>query len=646
MASAAGWDPRVTLNVVRLGLIAPPSDVFAAVMFHYATLPRIVVSLLAGAALGLAGAVMQSVLRNPLASPTTLGISAGAQFALALAALAGPAAAFLPQEVWSFIGALGAGSLVYLLGRRHQFEPARLALGGMAISLFLSAAAAALVLFNEQRLAFLFLWGSGHLAQSDWSSATIILSAFVLAFAALLAASRVIALLAAGDELAASVGLQTETARLIVLLVAVGLTAFVVARIGIVGFVGLAIPAIVRLCRPRSVQQTLVASAGLGALALFAADAFAQLLSAQSDALVPAGAVTALFGAPVLFLLLSRARLASRPNASVRRAGGSFRHAGPALFIPLALALGGVVVAALTIGRTGSGWEILDPARDSSVFFTRLPRVLGALFAGAAIALSGLLVQKIVGNDLASPELLGISNGAAAAIVFAALFFGVLSRTTLILSGFVGAIAATMIVLWFARRHRDQIAAVLLAGIALGVFLDSIVRITLANAGMQAAALLTWMSGSSVLVSLPETLALGLFLAGAVAIVIACHRPIALLDLGAAVPKALGLRVRGTQAGTLVLAALLASAATMVIGPLSFVGLIAPHLARLFSARLLIEQVAATLLFGAIVMTASDWIGRVVMTPWQVPGGLVAGLAGSLGFILLASRRKAGPGGP
>ncbi|WP_281353341.1 Fe(3+)-hydroxamate ABC transporter permease FhuB [Jiella pacifica] len=639
-ALAAGWDPRVTLDVVRLGLFDPPGDVFAAVMFHYATLPRLVVSLLAGASLGLAGAAMQAVLRNPLASPTTLGVATGAQFALALAALAGPAAAFLPREAWSFIGAIGAGGLVYLIGKRHDFEPARLALAGMAISLFLSAASAALVLFNEQQLAFLFLWGSGHLAQSDWTGVVVLFAAFLLAAAALVAASRVIGLLAVGDTLAESLGLKTETARLAILIVAVALTAAVVAEVGIVGFVGLAIPAVVRLCRPRSVAVTLLASAGLGALALFAADALAQLLSGSSGRLVPAGAVTALFGAPVLFLLLARTRLASRPKPAAKISVGTFHDAGPGLFLQLAIVLGLLALAALTIGRTGAGWELLDPARDGTLLLARLPRVLGAGLAGAAIALSGLLVQKIVGNDLASPELLGISGGAAAAIVLAALTLGVLSRTTLLLCGFVGAIGATLIVLWFARRHRDQIAAVLLAGIALGVFLDSIVRIALANASMQAVSLLTWLSGSTVLVSLPETLWLAVFLALALGLVLAGSRAIALLDLGAELPQSLGLKVRAVQAATLILAALLASAATMVIGPLSFVGLIAPHLARLFRTRLFAQHVVATVLFGAIVMVASDFVGRVAMSPWQLPGGLVAGLFGSLGFILLAGRQE------
>ncbi|WP_245514777.1 Fe(3+)-hydroxamate ABC transporter permease FhuB [Jiella endophytica] len=644
-ASAAGWDPRVTFSIVRLGLFDPPDDVFAAVMFHYATLPRIVVALAAGASLGLAGAVMQSVLRNPLASPITLGVSAGAQFALALAALAGPAASFLPGEIWSLFGALAAAGLVYVLGRRQRFEPARLALTGMAISLFLASAAAALVLFNEQRLAFLFLWGAGHLAQSDWTSAILVSAAFAASFTILLGAGRVIGLLAAGDAVAGSVGLKTDTARLLILLVAVALTAAVVSRVGIIGFVGLAVPAIVRLCRPRSVTHFLAASAGLGALALFAADALAQLLSELGGTLVPAGAVTALFGAPVLFLLLSRTRLTGRPNPPLRMTAGRFRDPGRRLTAFLFAILVVAVLVALLVGRTGTGWEILDPFGDEAVFLTRLPRVLGALLAGAAVALSGLLVQKIVGNDLASPELLGISGGAAAGIVFAALVLGVLSRATLVVFGMAGAIGTTLIVLWFARRHRDQIAAVLLAGIALGIFLDSIVRIALVNAGMQAAALLTWMSGSTVLVSLPESLGLGLLLVIAFGLVVVCRRAIALLDLGAAVPRALGLKVRATQMATLVLAALLASAATMVIGPLSFVGLIAPHLARLLRARRFAERVIATLLIGAIVMTLSDWIGRVAMVPWQVPGGLVAGLAGSLGFILLAGRERAGAAG-
>ena len=161
---------------------------------------------------------------------------------------------------------------------------------------------------------------------------------------------------------------------------------------------------------------------------------------------------------------------------------------------------------------------------------------------------------------------------------------------------------------------------------------------------MQAATLLTWLSGSTVLVSLPEALWLAVLLAVALGLVLAGSRALTLLELGAELPQSLGLKVRAVQPGTLILAALMASAATMIIGPLSFVGLIAPHLARLFGTRLFARHVVATAFFGAIVMVASDFAGRVAMSPWQLPGGLVAGLFGSLGFILLAGRRRARAG--
>lgn len=624
---------------MRAGLFDPPSDDFAAVLFHHGALPRFTVALLAGASLGLAGAAMQAVLRNPLASPTTLGVSAGGQFALALSTLHAPAAALLPPEAWTFVGGIGAVAIVYLIGRRHHFAPAHLALSGMALTLLLSAAGAALVLLNEQRLAFLFLWGAGHLAQSDWDGARILAATFGIGLALLLASARAIRLLAVGDEIARGLGLATEAARILVLLVAVILTAAVVARVGIIGFVGLAVPAVARLCGLSSIPAVFLGSATLGALALFAADAVARLLSGTAGSLVPAGAVTALFGAPVLFWLLARTRLSQRESPTAPRAPGAFADIGAGRI----LALGGVLLLAIAfaslVGRGGTGWTIVGVNAEATLLAARLPRVLGAALAGAAVALSGLLIQKIVGNDLASPELLGISSGAAAAIVGAMILFGILSRTMLVTAGFAGALLAALAVLAFAQRHRDRAVGLLLAGIALGVFLDSIVRIALANASLQSAALLTWMSGTTLLISMPDVYGLALLLAVLTAVLLPLGRSVALLELGPAVPRSLGLRTGAAHKGLLALAALLASAATVVIGPLSFVGLIAPHLARRIGGRRFAPLALTSLLIGAAVMTAADWVGRTIIVPWQMPAGLVAGIVGGAAFLVLSGRR-------
>lgn len=639
-ASAFAWDPRLTLAAMQAGLLDPPEGNFAAVLFHYGTLPRIAAALAAGATLGLSGAVMQAVLRNPLASPTTLGVAAGGQFALVLSTLYAPAVAFMPAEVWTFLGGLGATAIVYLIGRRHGFAPAYLALAGMALTLLLSAAGAAFVLFNEQRLAFIFLWGAGHLAQSDWTGARVLAVTFALGLVTCLAATRAIRLLSVGDNVAKGLGLATDAARVLTLLVAVTLTAVVVARVGLVGFIGLAVPAIARLCRLRSVQGHLVGSAFLGAAALFAADALAQLVSGSAGSLVPAGAVTALFGAPILFWLLARSRLATDARPHANRAAGAFADIMPQRLF--ALAAGVIVVACLAalVGRTGEGWSIVGLDADPVLLAARLPRVFGAALAGAAIALSGLLIQKIVGNDLASPELLGISNGAAAAVVGAALLLGEVSRPILIAAGFLGALLAAAIVLMFAQRHRNRIAGLLLAGIALSVFLDALVRIALANASLQSAALLTWMSGTTLLISTTDVAGLALLLAVLTAIVLPLDRAVALQELGAAIGRSLGMKSGLARASLLTLAAFLASAATVVVGPLSFVGLIAPHLARSIGGRRFVPLALASMLIGALVMAGADWIGRTIMFPWQMPAGLVAGVIGGVTFIVLTWRRR------
>ena len=134
----------------------------------YSDLPRLVTALLAGAALGLAGAILQQVLRNPLASPTTLGLSAGAKLALSLATLYAPGLLLLGRDLVALAGSLVAGLLVLAIGARRDFAPVTLVLAGLVVSLYCGPRGDADP-SNERYLDSLFIWGGGSLQQQDWS---------------------------------------------------------------------------------------------------------------------------------------------------------------------------------------------------------------------------------------------------------------------------------------------------------------------------------------------------------------------------------------------------------------------------------------------------------------------------------------------
>jgi len=272
--------------------------------------PRALLAFLVGGSLGVAGAGLQALVRNPLADPFLLGLSGGAGLGAVLAIalhLSGPWA--LP--IAAFVGALAALGLVYRLGliggtgRRGALDPRILLLGGVAIGAFAAAITTAIVALAdaaELRNAFLWLWGG--LSGASWDSVLLVVLYVPIPLAVLLAASRPLDLLALGEESAGYLGADVEAVKRRVYLAASLLTAVAVAVSGVIGFVGLVVPHLVRITWGHR-HRALLPAAFLGGGALLAfADTLARTVVAPRE--LPVGVVTALIGVPVFALLLRR----------------------------------------------------------------------------------------------------------------------------------------------------------------------------------------------------------------------------------------------------------------------------------------------------------------------------------------------------
>ena len=268
--------------------------------------PRIVVGLLVGLALGIAGALFQTFARNPLASPDVLGITQGASVgAVAAIVLSGGAASFLGVPLAALTGALLAGSLLFVLSWRAGIDGYRLVLVGIALWSALAALTDWLLTNAEiHDAAAAYVWITGSLNARTWDHAVpLALSVLVLAPLAL-AASRVLGVLQFGDDTARGLGVRLPLAQGAVVLVAVGLVATSVAAAGPITFVALVVPQIaVRLTRGS--RPPLLASGLLGAVLVVGADLATRTLLPQA---LPVGILTAAIGAPYLLWLLVRGR--------------------------------------------------------------------------------------------------------------------------------------------------------------------------------------------------------------------------------------------------------------------------------------------------------------------------------------------------
>lgn len=648
---ATSWNLETTLPLQALwkALAHPDLHNPDEILLAYSMAPRLVVSLLAGAALGLAGVLLQQVLRNPVASPTTLGLEAGGGLALAAALVWAPGLLAFGREWVALGGGVLAIALVLGLSWCSGFAPVVVILAGMVTSLFCAALAALLALFNTHYLAGLFLWGAGALSQQDWSAVSFLVPRLALAACAAVLLVRPLTVLGLDDASARSLGLSLLLVRVAVLLVAIVLTASVVAAVGSLGFIGLAAPALARVCGVRRIGPRLFVSALCGAGLLWVTDQAVQGLAGAFDDVLPTGAVTALFGAPLLLWMLPRLHLRPAVSSGLEaQAGGRLIHplSSPLPWLAvLACALVLAVICSTLVGPGLEGWSLDWPPGGAglgeAIWMLRLPRSLAAMSGGVMLALAGGILQRMTGNPMASPEVLGVSAGAACGLVLALFLlpaFGLVEQTA---AASIGAFLALLVILAMGRSAQGGPERILLVGIAVGALLDAVVSILMASGDPRAVLLFNWMTGSTYGVGMQGALWSLMAALVLMALVPLLVRWLDLLPLGHGTAQALGLGVEHSRTVLLAFCAIATALATLLVGPLSFVGLIAPHLARFLGFRRPFAELAAAALLGGLIMVGADFIGRTLAFPWQLPAGLVASMVGAPAFLWLLTRKQA-----
>jgi ABC-type Fe3+-siderophore transport system permease subunit len=311
-APVSRWLGRAALIVVWLGpvlgLLGPRFDSeVASFVIWQLRVPRVIAGLLVGASLGLAGAVTQALFRNPLATPDTTGTLAGATLGalLALVAGAGAAAGSMPTVTFcAFIGALGASAIVLAAAASNRLRTQDVLLIGIAVTLAATSLATALEdIADSPALVAASRWSLGHLSQIGYDHIKRTAPILLLCWVVLLSQVRPLQMLVLGEDLAHTRGLEVRRARVLSLGACSLLVATVVAWCGPIAFVGLIVPAIVRLALGANQRVVLPGSLLTGAALLSLCDALGRLISTRHE--LPVGVITAALGAPVLVILIA-----------------------------------------------------------------------------------------------------------------------------------------------------------------------------------------------------------------------------------------------------------------------------------------------------------------------------------------------------
>lgn len=270
-------------------------------------MPRVIVGALVGMNLAIAGAIMQGVLRNPLAAPGTLGVTSGAGLgAMFILILFPHQMAYVPLV--AFIGAMISMILVYLLAwQGNRIQPMRLILAGVALTALFTSAMTTLMVFHADKVQGAIQWLAGGFQGRSWQHARMVIPYTIMGFVFTIWSSRSLNILSLGDEMATSLGLNVPKTRFILMTIASFLTASAVSAAGLLGFVGLIVPHIARLLVGSDYEVLLPTAAILGASLIVGADTVARVIMQPTE--IPVGVFMSFLGAPFFLYLLRKRRM-------------------------------------------------------------------------------------------------------------------------------------------------------------------------------------------------------------------------------------------------------------------------------------------------------------------------------------------------
>ncbi|MED1783281.1 iron ABC transporter permease [Brevibacillus fortis] len=647
IASLCFGEAEISFKVV-LEALFHRQDILSHNVIWDMRIPRAILGLISGAGLAVAGVLLQTVTKNPLASTDTLGINAGAYFMVVAGTIYFPN--LLHQSPFLFAAAGGgfAAMCAYFLGGGRSTSPIRLALSGMIVAMVIGSFTSALHIFHATETQSLFLWGSGSLAQLDWKGVTYAWPGVSAVIIVAILMGKQFDVLNLDQSTAQSLGQKVDLIRFAGLALAVLVASVVVSVVGPIGFVGLVAPHLVRLSGLHKHNWLIPATALWGAVLLTGADVLTRMVRSSMGEM-PVGAMMAIIGAPWLIWLILRKMngiLGSFSTSSMSIGRNRVRIQFPILaFIMLFLVVSFILVS-MTMGGTRIPLSQLftsligsdEAASYSALFHLRLPRTLVAAGAGIALSVSGVLIQASVRNPLADSSILGVTSGAGFGALLVLIAWPQVPIVVLPIAAMSGAILAAAVIFLFAWRKSLNPSVLILLGIAVSAIGSAGIQALIVLGPLWGSSSYIWLTGSTYGRTWDQFLIICIFLAALLPLAWWLGRRFDILAFSDDSAIGLGLSVRKTRFAAMSVGVLLAAGAVATVGTVGFLGLIVPHMIRSLIGHNTRQSIVLSSLLGALLLVLADAIGRTILAPVEIPSGLLITLIGAPYFLFLMFR--------
>lgn len=307
-----------------------------------------------------------------------------------------------------------------------------------------------------------------------------------------------------------------------------------------------------------------------------------------------------------------------------------------------ALTVGSYALDVAQVGQALLTPEQVDSTLRNLLWELRLPRVLLAILAGSAMSLAGLLMQSLTRNPLAAPGLVGVESGASVTMLLIIVLWPTLLPLAFYpLAALAGGLTVALFVALLSWRQGISPLRLILVGVGLTAMLSAVADLLITYGNIdQVESALMWLGGSLHRAGWPQVHSLGIWLLVAGLPLVFCHRQLNLLQLGEKVALSRGLNVTGVMLSLLLCSVMLTAAAVANVGTMTFVGLVAPHLARQMAGDRHGALIPLSALVGALLVLAGDTLGRGLFPPLQLPAGLVVAIIGAPYLIVLLARQR------
>ncbi len=321
----------------------------------------------------------------------------------------------------------------------------------------------------------------------------------------------------------------------------------------------------------------------------------------------------------------------------------------------LSLVLSGLLLLIMAASLTSGSFELSmsgvwatlmgnPPSKvaDTVVWQLRFPRMIVAILAGMLFGLSGAILQNITRNPLADPSLVGVSQGASLAVITLIVMYPEVSTVWRPIAAFGGALAVAILIQWIAMQRSDGATMrFILTGIGVAAFISAFGTAMLTYGDIyNAQEALAWLAGSIHAAGWEEVWGLSLITILLLPLLFWATRPMAALRMGTEMATGFGVRIRRARIGLISLSVALAAFGVAAVGPLGFVGLVAPHLSRRIAHSGVGQHLLLTGLTGAVMVSLADYVGRTALAPVQIPAGILTAILGVPVFLLLIIRSQ------